>query len=180
MNLDSFDNYEDYESQINDLDALLKEESRSTFSLASYTETGVYVEEYAEDNDLLIVIGTEHLNYAVRQFYISHDNFIYTRVFYENSWSPWFQIQIENIEEEEFNFNQYLSSTVLISTGVQKFNAAPTNFPNNTTSLDNLIICMQANSLSHYIQFLISDDKKSFWIRHLHENEEWSEWMSFI
>jgi hypothetical protein len=176
--------YELYdESQSDDkqeLDCLICESDKTKPLLDAYHETGVYIEEDDRENgDLLIVLGESVLNGVTRQFYISDCNYAYTRSYYRGCWEGWFNIPPKKITTAEYDCNTLLHPDLLITTNVEKLLNAPKDFPAQNANLDNIIICMTTLNRAHRVQFLISDNHRSFWIRH-HDGEAWSEWATFI
>ncbi|MBQ8498802.1 hypothetical protein [Chlamydia sp.] len=162
-----------------DLDLLICE-SDKTKPLDVYHETGVYIEEDDKENgDLLIVLGESVLNGVIRQFYISDQNYAYTRSYYQGRWESWFNIPPKKITTTEYNFDTLLQPDLLLTTDVKKLINAPEKFPSQNAHLDNMIICMTTLNREHRVQFLIGEDHRSFWIRH-HDGKIWSKWTTFV
>ncbi|EPP36138.1 hypothetical protein BOKEGFJH_00681 [Chlamydia avium] len=179
MNYDHFDASKAEEEQ-DSLEEFLSC-SEEALSLDKYQETGVYVEEDKDAGDLLIVLGESILKGVIRQFYISDDNCAYTRSCLEGEWDAWFTIPPKTIESKQYDFNTLLEPDFLLTTDVENFINSPEDFPKGSESLNNIIICMTALDMEHLVQFLIGDNHRTFWIRHLEDKSlSWSPWSSFI
>lgn len=179
MNYDHFDASKAEEEQ--DLLEEFLSCSEEALSLDKYQETGVYVEEDKDAGDLLIVLGESILKGVIRQFYISNDNYAYTRSCLRGDWELWFTIPPKAIQSKQCDFNTLLEPDFLLTTDVETFINAPEDFPKGSESLNNIIICMTALDMKHRVQFLIGDNHRTFWIRHLEdESSSWSSWSSFI
>ncbi|ANH78639.1 pyocin knob domain-containing protein [Candidatus Chlamydia sanziniae] len=175
MNHDPLDSDADKYYSLEDL----LSNSKEAHSLDEYQETGIYVEENKEHGDLLIVLSESILKGITRQFYISDDNYAYTRHHVEGRWSFWSHISIKTISQEIYDFNDLQETGFLTTTDVTTLIHAPENFSKGSESLNNIIICIGSHQVNHYVQFLIADNRRTFWIRHCN-NHIWSDWTAFI
>lgn len=153
-------------------------QSEDSFSLDQYQETGVYVEEDREPGDLLIVLGETVLDNVIRQFYISDENHAYTRSYRQNAWDVWFKIPLKTIQSQVFDLDQILSPNFLLIDQVKSLQNAPLELIQENAKKD-IVVCMKASTHNHFIQFLIGDHRKKFWIRY-HDGEKWSDWTIFM
>ncbi|AEB41216.1 hypothetical protein [Chlamydia pecorum] len=156
--------------------------SEEMISLDRYQETGVYVEEEKEKEkgDILIVFGNSLLQGTTRQIYISEDNHTYTRSYYKNRWGLWSSMPLKTISSKTYDLNSLKEPHFLLTTNVEKLINAPENLPKGSESLDNMILSIASRKVHHHIQFFIADNRRTFWIRHHHNDSSWSPWQTFI
>lgn len=148
-------------------------------SIDTYINTGVYIEENKEHGDLLIVFGVDVLDTYLRQFYLSEENKLFTRVCLENDWSSWFVIQPSQDKQNAINFNDFNEPNLIKVTTDENHENAPKDFSSTTKdNVESMLICLSVED-EHLIQFLIGFDKRTFWIRHA-KSQEWNEWERFI
>ena len=173
LNAKNEENYSDeYESSN-------EKEQAANNSLDAYINTGVYIEENKEHGDILIVFGSDVLDAYSRQFYLSEENKLFTRVCLNNDWSSWFVIQPNQNEETVINFNNFNEPNLITINNHENHKNAPKDFSIiKQDNVKSMLICMSVED-EHLIQFLIGADKRNFWIRHS-KNQMWNEWERFI
>ncbi|MEG0037339.1 MAG: pyocin knob domain-containing protein [Victivallaceae bacterium] len=163
----------------NELESVQETENKEGQPLDTYVTTGVYVEENKEYGDLLIVLGEEFLPSHLRQFYITaNDEKIFTRILSHKTWSSWFIVQHEKLSEQHLDFNTYKEAALIKLENISGYSNAPENFEDEHGDKNNMLICLSLEE-EHIVQFLVSETKRSFWIRH-YASQEWSSWQIFI
>ncbi|SPN73955.1 hypothetical protein C10C_0812 [Chlamydia serpentis] len=176
MNYDQYDTPDPHQDQI--FENLLCN-SEEAISLDKYQETGVYVEENADQGDLLIVLGESVFKDTIHQFYLNDDNYAYTRYYIKNAWKPWSNIPLTTISEHSYDCDNLLGTQSLLTTNVNTLLNAPAEFLLNTENHNHILLSIASHTTDHYVQFLIAHNRRQFWIRY-YNDETWSEWTQFI
>lgn len=151
-------------------------QSSTPISLDKYRETGVYIEEEKDGGDLLIVLGEPVLEGVIQQFYISSDYHAYTRSYWNAQWASWHQLSQTQLDTQSIDLNSFRTPDFFLVPP----NAILKNAPKEACEQTGYTVIRMIALLDyhHHIQFLVSQDRKSFWIRH-YDGESWSLWSSF-
>ncbi|WP_100934283.1 hypothetical protein [Candidatus Chlamydia corallus] len=175
----NYDQYDTPNPEHNQIFEDLLYNSEEAISLDKYQETGVYVEENTDQGDLLIVLGKSVFKNTIHQFYLSEDNYAYTRYCIKNSWKPWSSTALTTISESEYDCDQLIETQSLLITNVNTLLNAPTDFLLDSENQNHILLCITSDKGSHRVQFLIANNRRKFWIRY-YDDQAWSEWTQFI